>query len=418
LNSVTQVPLDPSATGKPPGAFQTAERSWPVYVAVAGLVCLPVGLLWDISHHSSIGRDTFWTPAHIIIQLGGIVPAMLFAWVALQTTFRGTTAERDAAVRFWGARAPLGVWVTVWGALAMVTSAPFDDWWHNTYGLDVKIVSPPHAILGLGMFAVGMGVLLFVYSSQNRAAGPSQNRHGLICALAAGIMVALCADFLTEFSWPNLQRASRFYQVACTLFPLLLVMAARASRVPFAATIAAATYMGVYVAMILILPLFPAQPKLAPIYHPLTHLQPPAFPLLLVIPAVAIDLIVRFFQKRFSSNLSESAEPSSWVRRILPRGWWRDWVAALVLAIVFLEIIFVVQWHFSAFLLSDAADNRFFARSGHWPYFAQPGPWMNKFWDFDYDPITFRGLALAGLRAVISMRLGLWLGNYLLRLKR
>jgi hypothetical protein len=50
-----------------------------VYLAVAGLACLPIGLLWDISHHSTIGRDTFWTPAHIVIQLGGIVPALLLA---------------------------------------------------------------------------------------------------------------------------------------------------------------------------------------------------------------------------------------------------------------------------------------------------------------------------------------------------
>src|ERR1044071_7476119 len=80
-----------------------------VYLAVAGLACLPIGLLWDISHHSTIGRDTFWTPAHIIIQLGGIVPALLFASIALRTTFRGTLQERNAAVSFWGARAPLGV---------------------------------------------------------------------------------------------------------------------------------------------------------------------------------------------------------------------------------------------------------------------------------------------------------------------
>ena len=69
-------------------------------------------------------------------------------------------------------------------------------------------------------------------------------------------------------------------------------------------------------------------------------------------------------------------------------------------------------------LLSDAADNRFFARSGHWPYFAQPGDWVNRFWDRDNDPITLKGIALAFLRAFISARIGLLLGNYLLRLKR
>ena len=48
-------------------------------------------------------------------------------------------------VRFWGFRAPLGAWVAIWGAFAMLTSAPFDDWWHNAYGLDVKVLSPPHS---------------------------------------------------------------------------------------------------------------------------------------------------------------------------------------------------------------------------------------------------------------------------------
>ena len=55
---------------------------------------LPIGMLWDISWHETIGRDTFWTPAHIVIQLGGIIPAFLFAWLTLKTTFRGTDDER------------------------------------------------------------------------------------------------------------------------------------------------------------------------------------------------------------------------------------------------------------------------------------------------------------------------------------
>src|SRR5437879_12032682 len=80
-----------------------------VYAAVAGLACLPIGLLWDISHHSTIGRDTFWTPAHILIQLGGIVPALMFAAIALRTTFRGTQRARGASVSSWGVRAPVGL---------------------------------------------------------------------------------------------------------------------------------------------------------------------------------------------------------------------------------------------------------------------------------------------------------------------
>jgi hypothetical protein len=393
-----------------PATSVAARLPLQVYLAVAGLACLPIGLLWDISHHSTIGRDTFWTPAHILIQIGGILPAMLFAGIALKTTFRGTDEERNASVSFWGMRAPLGVWVTAWGALAMVTSAPFDDWWHNRYGLDVKIVSPPHAVLGLGMFAVGMGVLLFLFSAQNRAKTENRTRSGLICALAVGVMIAMWADFATEFTWPNAQHGSYFYRVVCTPFPLLLLLAARASKIRFGATIAAATYMLIYIFMILVLPLFPAHPKLAPVYHPVDHMVPPAFPLLLIVPAIAIDLL----NGMFSRWAAEQASGTS----ISQPPWWRDWVLAAVFAAGFLAIVFAVQWPFSTFLLSDAADNRFFARSGHWPYFSQPGDWMNKFFDFREDPVRPKGIALAFLRGFISARVGLALGRYLLQLKR
>ncbi len=53
-------------------------------------------------------------------------------------------------MRFWGFSGPLGAWVTIWGTFVMITSAPFDNWWHNAYGLDVKIVSPPHMVLAAG----------------------------------------------------------------------------------------------------------------------------------------------------------------------------------------------------------------------------------------------------------------------------
>ena len=391
----------------------SARLPRPLIAAVAALACLPIGLLWDISHHSSIGRDTFWTPAHIVIQFGGIVPALLFLVIACKTTFRGTTQERACSVALWGARAPLGVWVTLWGALAMMTSAPFDDWWHNAYGLDVKIASPPHSVLGLGMFAVGMGVLLVVFSSQNRADPQTQRESGIMCALACGILIALFADFTTEFSWPNLQRTSTFYEVAAAVFPFFLITASRASKVFAGATIAAATYMTIYILMILILPLFPAHPKLAPIYHPIKYMVTPPFPLLLIVPAAAIDSIRKLFADTESASADSLRGP-----KYSPRPERHDWLLAIVLGTVFLCLILAVQWFFSAFLLSPGADNRFFARNGHWPYFVQPGNWMNRFWEADRDPLTLKGLIIAEICAFVSARGGLWFGDYLLRLKR
>jgi hypothetical protein len=43
---------------------------------------------------------------------------------------------------------------------------------------------------------------------------------------------------------------------------------------------------------------------------------------------------------------------------------------------------------------------------------------MNSFWDLEQDPLTLKGMVSALLRAFLSARAGLWVGNYLLRLKR
>ena len=43
------------------------------YVVIAGATSIILGVLWDISWHRTIGRDTFWTPAHMAIYLGGVL---------------------------------------------------------------------------------------------------------------------------------------------------------------------------------------------------------------------------------------------------------------------------------------------------------------------------------------------------------
>jgi hypothetical protein len=37
-------------------------------VGAAAITSIVFGLYWDISWHMTIGRDTFWTPAHLAIQ--------------------------------------------------------------------------------------------------------------------------------------------------------------------------------------------------------------------------------------------------------------------------------------------------------------------------------------------------------------
>jgi len=68
---------------------------------------------------------------------------------------------------YLGLHAPLGAFIISWGGAAMLTSAPFDDWWHNAYGLDTKILSPPHVLLILRVFGVMMGTMMLIRPSRN-----------------------------------------------------------------------------------------------------------------------------------------------------------------------------------------------------------------------------------------------------------
>src|SRR5467141_4165854 len=85
---------------------------WLCYVVMAGATSIVIGILWDISWHRTIGRDTFWTPAHIAIYLGGLVGGLTCGWLVIRTTFFGTPQEKAGSVRLWGFRGPLGAWVT------------------------------------------------------------------------------------------------------------------------------------------------------------------------------------------------------------------------------------------------------------------------------------------------------------------
>ena len=368
---------------------------WFVRAVLVASTSAVVGVIWDISWHRSIGRDTFWTPAHLAIYLGGVLAGVSCGWLVLKTTFAGTPEQRAAGVSFWGFRGPLGAWVCIWGAIAMIASAPFDNWWHNAYGLDVKVLSPPHTILALGFTGIQLGAMLLVLALQNRAATDAGRRvYGLMLAYGAAILLQNIAIMgIEQVGFANLGHNALYYKVAAGALPLLLVAVARATRLAWPATTAAACYMAISLVMVWILQLFPATPKLAPVFNPVTRMVPPPFPLLLVVPAAALDLLMR---------------------RLGPS---RDWSLSLLAGFAFLAVFAVVQWFFTEFLLSPHARNFFFGVD-QWDYSSRLGPWRYQFWRLPGDPVTLRSLAIAAGFAVVSTRLGLWWGNWMARVQR
>ena len=70
-------------------AVASARAPWSIYAVLFASLSVILGVIWDISWHRTIGRDTFWTPAHLAIYTGGIVAGLTCGWVALTTTFGG-----------------------------------------------------------------------------------------------------------------------------------------------------------------------------------------------------------------------------------------------------------------------------------------------------------------------------------------
>jgi hypothetical protein len=380
----------------------TASVSAYVQAVLFGGTSIALGILWDISWHRTIGRDTFWTPAHMAIYLGGLMGGTTCGWLILRQTFFADSTEQAGSVRVWGFRGPLGAWVTIWGALAMLTSAPFDNWWHDAYGVDVKILSPPHSVLALGMWATVLGALLLVLREQNLAPPGSPAPGQRLFLYASGLLVVMASVFLIEYSWPNQQRASAFYLASAVTFPVYLLGMARASKSRWGATWIALIYMGIVAAMAWVLPLFPGQPRLGPVRNPVTHFVPLPFPLLLVVPAVGIDLLRR------------------WVGQ--GRGWVRDWLLVILAGTAFFGLFLVTQWFFSAFLISHAAENWFFAADRHWGYREGFGEWHYQFWSQTNPqwnpPLTLKSAMVSLALAIGAARVGLWLGNWMAKVKR
>ena len=138
----------------------------------------------------------------------------------------------------------------------------------------------------------------------------------------------------------------------------------------------------------------------APIYNAVTHMVPPEFPLLLVVPALAIDLLLQRLGRR------------------------HDWLAAIAIGVIFVILLAALQWFFGEFLLSPAARNFFFA-SDQWPYMVEPGAWQHRFWGVPVDAsgtlslsLLARGLGIAALIGMVSARIGLWWGNGMSRVMR
>ena len=389
------------------------SESIPLYLGflVAAAAAADIGLHWDISWHRSIGRAAFWTPPHAMIYLCGALAAMACGYLIFAATYRRASFPKGIAVRMGSYRGPIGGFLALWGIGAMLTSAPFDNWWHINYGLDMKILSLPHVLLMLGILAVQTGGLLLVAAHVNRkesdrrkdlpaGQAPAHERVSKVwiaiyfyfgAAILTLLMVAIA-----QFTARSNMRGMLMYWVVALVAPAILAGLARAVERNWAATLIAAGYSAFCLIMLWILPLFPAAPGVGLVLTDVTHMIPLEFPLLLIAPAAALDLL---FLKIKHLN---------------------KFVLSIITGVVFLSVFMYVQWEFAGFLQSPGARNWLFG--AHYIDFS-----TSPFSDYaqhkfigkgTLDPRFNFGVAIALACAVVSAWAGFVWGDWMRRLRR
>jgi len=377
---------------------QLKEIPFYYYLLLLATTAIAVGVEWDISWHSSIGRDKLLSPPHVVVYIGGIICGLICSFIVFQQTF---FLKKNKGVKFWGFKAPLACWICIWGMIAMLTSAPFDDWWHNAYGLDVQIISPPHIVLATGIFSVILGSCLLILAQKNNF--PQKNIYEILYLYAASLILIQLSIVLTEYSFANKQHSYEFYKFSSIVYGFLLIAFKLPSKYKYSATFIAIFYMLHRMLVVWILPLFKAEPMLAPIYRDISHFVAPYFPVILIVPALIVDILhekIKSLHKAYQS---------------------------IIMSVCICSSIFIVQWYFSIFLLSNYAENWFFRSGQNIPYFIPIGPWEGKFFEFDFTPYG-RKIALGVmsplnflficLYTTISIYIAYGFSNWLKKIKR
>jgi len=316
-----------------------------VVALVAGLLGI-YGAYYDAAWHLQWGRDTFWSPPHVLIY-GGIALVLVVAVLAL-------LALRPLG-RTWGERmrqAPAVGWVAAI-AVAQLAAAPFDEAWHRIFGRDVTAFSPPHLVLAVGFTIVFLAAGAVLLGLRPRG------YRGLLLVLVA-VSLAMVQMMVIEHELPVgpdhpvARRWSYFYPLLTVLaMAAYLTLAVRLVQHPWAATGAALLFMALRLPAIAILA--------ATGFQALPALPPP-----LVLPALAIDLWWQRSRGRPPLTAALAGAAAALVYHLVAYPWARD-VAGLPLldprvlltwaplGIALAAAIATLAWAFGGWLATEGA---------------------------------------------------------------
>ena len=119
---------------------------------LAGVVVSWAGFHWDIALHGDLGRERFLTTPHLIVVAGMVLQGCAAVW--------GLAAAADGSGMAAMFRRRPGLALALAAPLVNGVVLWFDNWWHELFGLDVTLWSPPHLLLVLGFVDALLGGII------------------------------------------------------------------------------------------------------------------------------------------------------------------------------------------------------------------------------------------------------------------
>ena len=329
----------PAEAGASPYGADVAGLPIPIWGAFLSCLAMVLGWNWDISWHRSIGRDTVWTMAHVAIYIALLLAFAYNAWLVLAHTFG--SLRKAPGIRILGFKGPSATFVTLWALLLQFVSIVFDNWWHNVYGLDVDVFSPPHGLLTWGLTVFYLGQFAVVALWRNTSGPEAEHKTRVLCILIWGLLLGHISIAPDPNYGPMAVRSIFFVASTSMAFPFTLVFLNSYLGRKSASALAALFWLAVGLFLMQLFQLFPATPQFGPVYHRIPHFLAPPFPMMLVVPAIAMG----------------------W---ILPPGHGKYGFAKyLAASVVFVATFTATNWLVSGFLMSPLAENRVFGYGGY-----------------------------------------------------
>jgi hypothetical protein len=152
--------------------------------SIVGFLLVNAGILlaasaggWDITNHLLNKPESFFSPPHAALYSGvglviiGAILIYIGRSIIRGRKSRNTThhtqrlkAVIQAVSASYSSSPPLSVKLVYLGVILLVSAGPFDFVWHSTFGLD-GLLSPPHAVLTIGMTLCSIGSFLGILST-------------------------------------------------------------------------------------------------------------------------------------------------------------------------------------------------------------------------------------------------------------